>query len=290
MRGKYQLKTVLDRLDDRISQGFGDFTAIKTETPVNKDGSLDKEHSALNLYSQNDSASLWRRYLVGEQFLPNGKQRGAPTISVPKGWPDPDIDDILEQVRSKRPSEFYVSNGDQIWPLNMPKASLPKEIWLGREQLLLNEFRAMPILSKLAYKIRRKKGKAKLLEDINRPGLVGLYAEGYIPRCDSPRRQRIEQILWIDPERDDMPVETLSRDYSQDEKTVKLKFLTKYLDYTQLSDSRWYPTRWQMTTEVHNRPDKDCREFHLQLFAEMKLDKSWFTDPDKRFANRISEE
>jgi len=281
MRGKHQLRTVLDRLDGRVSQGFGDFTAIKTETPVNKDRTIDKEHSALNLYSQNESASLWCRYLVGDQFLPNGKRRGAPIISVPKGWPEPDIDDILEHVRNKRPSKFYVSNGEQVWFLNMPKASLSKEIWLGREQLLLNGCRAMPILSKLAYKIRRKKAKAKLLDDINHPSLVGLYVKGHFFSCCPRELKQIKQFLWIDPERDDMPVETLSCDYGSDAKTIELKLLTKYLDYAQLSDGRWYPTRWQMTYEVHNRPDKYCLEFHLQLFADMKLDKSWFTDPNK---------
>lgn len=277
LRGKSQIRTVLDRLDNKISQGFGDYVAIKTETPVNKDGTLDEAHGALHFYSQSESASLWCRYLVGDEFLPNGRRRGAPVMGVPKGWPLPNVEVVLQQVRNRQPSEYFVSNGEQVWPTTMPKVSLPKQIWFGLEQLLLN--------NRL-----RKKTKVKLLEDINRPGLVGLYAEGHILSCDSPRRQRIEQILWIDPERDDMPVERLSRDYKQDGKTVELKLLTKYLDYAQLSDGRWYPRHWRMTTEIGEQQRKSCREFHLQIFAGMKLDESWFTNPEGQVTNNISEE
>jgi hypothetical protein len=162
------------------------------------------------------------------------------------------------------PSEYFVSDGEQVWPhAKAKKIDLAEEIWFGREQLLLNT----------------RKARAKLLKDIDRPDLIGLYTEGHIYRCDSPSSQRIEQILWIDPNRDDTPVEMLSLDYGVDGKTVELKLLTECIDYVQLPDGRWYPTHWRMTTEVGKQPRKSYREFYLHIFVGMKLDETWFTNP-----------
>jgi len=112
--------------------------------------------------------------------------------------------------------------------------------------------------------------------------LTGLYVEGHINSCNSPLSKRIEQTYWIDPNRDDMPVELLSHDYSEDGKTVELKLLTEYIDYAQLSDCRWYPAYWQMTIEAGKQPRKSCRKFYLIISTDMKLDVLWFKNPEER--------
>jgi hypothetical protein len=263
----------LDRLDARIAKGLGDYVAIKTETPVNKDGTLNKQLSAINLYAQSGKANLWCRYLVGGKFLPNGNRRNAPTMSVPVNWPQPKIEDVLQQAINMSPSEYFINDGKQRWPHNKtPTRNLVGEIWFGRKQFLLNT----------------KGAKAKLLKDINRPDLIGLYTEGYINSCDSLLSQRIEYTCWIDPNRDDMLVERLSHDYSTDGKTVDLKIFTEYIDYAQLSDGRWYPAHWQMTIEAGKQPRKSCRKFYLNISTDIKLDELWFTDPVWRLQSSTS--
>jgi len=281
LMSKCCLKTVLDKLDNRISQGFGDFTAIETETPENEDGTLNEKLGAIHLYAQSGRASLWCRYLVGDQFLPNGKQRHSPVMSVPEGWPDPNMEDVLRKVKIIQASEYFVSDGEHQWPTTMPKISLPEEIWFGRKKLLLNTRRPF---------FHPHRTKAKLLEDINRPGLISLYVEGYIDRCDFRQRQRIEQTRWIDPNCDDMPVETQSIDYKPDRKTVEFRFLTRYLNYAQLSDGRWYPKHWRMTTEIGVQQRKSCQQSHLQIFAGMKLYESCFTNPEQQVTNNLGKE
>ena len=261
------LKEVLDRLDARIAEGLGDYTAIITETPVNEDGTLNKQLSAVNLYAQSGQASLWCRYLVGDELLPNGRRRNAPTMSIPKNWPQPEIEDVLQQAINMLPSEYLVRDGNQVWPFAKGQKwdDLAGRIWFGREQLLVNT----------------RGAKAKLLKDVNRPDLTGLYVEGHI-------NKRIEQTYWIDPNRDDMPVELLSHDYSEDGKTVVVKLLTEYIDYAQLSDGRWYPAHWQMTSEVGKQARKSCREYYLNISTEIKLDEIWFTNPEGRLQSSVN--
>lgn len=267
------MKEILDRLDDRISRGFGDFTAIQTEIPIDENGLLDTDHSALYLMAQNGRARLWCRYLVGEQFLQNGRRRAVPTMNVPKDWPHPNIEDVMQEARSKMPSEYIVSDGQEVWPFRMSEPSLSREIWFGREGLLLNTPGA----------------KAQLLRDASQKDLIGVHAEGHLYRDDFENLQLIEHTCWFAPEQDDMPVKILIGHYGQDGKTVVVKITVDYCDYTQLSDGRWYPIRWRQSIEGGQR--RKCNEFCMQIFQEVKLDKSWFADPQERlksFGGRYS--
>lgn len=261
------LKRLLDRLDARIAEGLGDYTAIVTETPVNEDGTLNEQLSAVNLYAKRGRSSLWCRYLVGGELLPNGNRRGAPVMSIPDNWPHPEIEDVLQRAINMLPGNYLVRDGKQVWPFAKgPKwDDLAGRIWFGRDRLFIST----------------RGAKVRLLEDVNRPDLVGVYSEGH------RQLKRIEHIYWIDPNRDDMPVERLSCDYSADGKTVERKFFTEYISYSQLSDGRWYPAHWQMTSEHRERPGKSCRKYYMNFSTDMKLDKSWFTNPEERTRSSI---
>ena len=245
-------KKILDRLDNRISKGFGDYTAIKTVT-------WDKGRT-LGLYCQYGKASLWYGYMVADPLLPKSSQPNTSSMSTPKNWPKPDLKDVLQHSKGNKPDRYYVTDGEHVWSANANKgmASLPNEIWFGTKTPLF----LIPGT------------KVKLTEDINRPGLIGICVEKHFPRCDYEQQMLIELIISIEPERDDMPVEILVCRYDTDEKILKSKSHTKYLDYAQLPNGKWYPTRWQGISNFGKNKQ------YLQIFQDMKLDKSWFNNPE----------
>lgn len=259
-------KQILDRLDARIV-GFGDYVAVETQTLVDEDGALDARQSSVQLYAQVGKKNLWCRYLVGDQFHPtSGRRRGAPVMSVPKGWPCPELQDLLHQAKTSVPSEYAVTDGKEFWS-NVTKSpiSLAEQIWWGRK--LVRTFGRRP----------------KLITDVNRPDLVGLYVQTSMLTCPTGR-QKVEQVLWLDPNRDDGPVETLSRDYSPDGKTIEFECVTKCTDSLQLPDGRWYPHCRTITRNSRSKgkivtyPEKA----YLRIFPKMELDSTWFTDPNDR--------
>jgi hypothetical protein len=256
---------VLDRLDGRIDGTFGDHAAIVTETPLNDDGTLNEWLGVIDLYARSNRSSLWFRYLVGDTVHPDGLQRRAPVLPIPAGWPEPKIDDFLRQVKNLTPQEYYATDGKQAWPVSKgPKRDLAEEIWRGRRNLLIGAPR--PVIM--------------LIKDPGRPDLLGIYAEGCIWTGIGDQFQRVEQVCWLNSDRDDMPVETLLRDYAPDGKTVALKTTIEYMSHAQLPSGKWYPSRWIQTTTV--RTGQGRREFRLQIFEGMRLEESWFVDPQGR--------
>ena len=117
-----ELNIVLDRLDNRISQGFGDFTAIKTSTP--------EKGQTLQICSQYDKAYLWYGYMVDSSSPPNDNQRNTAFIRTPKNWPNPDLKDVLQHIKGYPPCVYYVTDGQQVWSNGkMRKRGLVEEIW-----------------------------------------------------------------------------------------------------------------------------------------------------------------
>ncbi len=92
---------------------------------------------------------------------------------------------------------------------------------------------------------------------------------------------RHERYYWFDPQRDDMPVEKQYLGYMKDGSTVEREWHSVYLDYAQLPDGRWYPTRWQEGTSNHGEnPYTSLTEFHLTFSTDIALEADWFTDPN----------
>jgi hypothetical protein len=258
------LDSLLDRLDKRVIEGFSDYIAIKAETPLLEEEIPDVNHSAITLYAQNGKAVLWCRYLVGDQYLENGRKRNAPVVSLFNNWPKPDIQEILEKLKDAQPSEYSVTDGERRWPHNKsPIRTLSQIIWRGRRNLLLDT----------------KEARVELLKDSDRPNLTGIYAPGKMYRCNDGSMQKIEQIFWVDTEPDDMPVESISRDYEADGTTVKSLIHMNYFEHGKLPSGKWYPVRWTQSYTIVKRQVKDVREFHLQIYPDYKLDKTWFQDP-----------
>ena len=93
-------------------------------------------------------------------------------------------------------------------------------------------------------------------------------------------------MCWIDPARDDMLVEKITRELEEDGGTVGEEWRTHYLDYDQLPNGQWYPTKWRwsyVTNDKKGNPKYDnTRESHLRIYPDVGVDEDWFTNPAER--------
>jgi hypothetical protein len=280
-RSTVDTKDVLDRLDNRI-EAFGDYLAILTETPLKDDGTRDLDYCALNVLAQHGQMCLFNRYLVGADTNARHRPRQS-VMGTPESWPMVDVNSVLTQLKDKFPCEFFIYDGNDLWsefPLVPPTATkssirrfvdssearrgAPAKIWFGR----------------LRYN-SGPRTKMELLKKENGSNQIGLHIEYSQP---PEWQQRLEQIYWLDPTRDDMPTSRIERDYTRDGKTVETEFESCYLDYSRLPDGRWYSTRWQMITTYNfgGKSRKLQREYNLYIYPHKKLDSDWFTNPFDR--------
>ena len=270
------LEELLDRLKRRTS-GFPCYVAVKTESSVNDNGSLEKDYCGLRLYAQNGAAWLVRYYPVGEDIYRNRSRKRPSLMAAPQEWPSIDIQHLLSRARHIPPVVYYTYNGQDFWSNNAhvyegddktrqvdsikTDMGIMQDLWLGK----------MPS----SYGTGTK---AKRLTREDKPGLIGLHIEyhSYLPTT------RHERYYWFDPKRDDMPVEKQYLSYMKDGISVEREWRSVYLDYAQLPDGRWYPTCWQETTTDHGEnPYTSTTEFHLTLATDIALEADWFTDPNE---------
>ena len=141
--------------------------------------------------------------------------------------------------------------------------------------------------------------KVELLSDNKHPGQVGLRVKTY--SHPTPKSKQLQEtILWLDPARDDVPVEKIRRTYEKDNKTVKREYISRYMGYAQLPSGQWYPTQWQVTSGIcqdvsrgqsHNRGFvKGTRQYNLRIFPNVKLGEEWFTDPSEKWKAAVNKE
>ncbi|MHC4631307.1 MAG: hypothetical protein ACYS9C_08535, partial [Planctomycetota bacterium] len=102
------------------------------------------------------------------------------------------------------------------------------------------------------------------------------------------RFNRMEIIYWIDPARDDMPVETIARMFDKSHESITKERLTRYLNYASIRENQWYPTQWQKTNMDYSDESSKTigiTEYNLRIFPDMELDDWWFNT----FANEMKQ-
>jgi hypothetical protein len=281
-RPTVEAKAVLDRLDRRAEQDFGNYVAVLTQIDHRK--SWGSRKKAVQIYARDGKKAAYLTFTLREEEYPD-----SPMIGL-QGWPLPKIDEVLRRAEKTIPLFYYVTNGSKAWSGSMisaPKtkekireAELPmkynplrinyclsNEIWKGRESLHLYDFGP----------------RTDTLQNKAHPNAVGVrLREGdFSPKAKLPART--EKIYWIDPNRDDMPLETTVREEKfipgSDTAATTVEFHFRYLNYGQLPDGRWYPTHWEnqlSRKSTHGRTDGFSLEFHLQVFPNMELDPTWY--------------
>src|SRR5439155_5892982 len=124
--------------------------------------------------------------------------------------------------------------------------------------------------------------KAALRADKDRPGLVGLRIEQMIQdgSGDETRKRKNVSVHWLDPAKDDLPVELVWQTYTPKGDKVETEAHITYTAYAKTDDGRWYPSAWRAVVKTTRRATiKNSTEAHMQLWSGRKLGAEWFDDP-----------
>ncbi len=280
---------VLDRLDRRFHSGFGaTYTALLAETDHREQWGSRKMF--LHLHSEDRDAGIYAIYAFREDDYPD-----SPMLGI-QGWPKPTMDHVLELAKTTVPLLCYSGDGKTAWNARFAQTPDVKTVLVEQEQ----PFEENP--PKLDYLIESHiwQGRDKLFlygfgpqvdltTDEKRPGILGLRLRfGDFSQDESPAgSKREEKVFWIDPSRDDVPVEAHIRSerFGGDARHVIEKHV-EYLDYAKLENGPWYPTHWQAVSSSVGGPGQRnityTREFHLQLAPGKALDTTWYGSCQKR--------
>jgi hypothetical protein len=274
-RKTVEVEAILERLDRRI-RGFGDYFAVKTETPLNEDGTSDLDYCAVSLHIQSNQAWLWSRYLVGvDHYSPQNPRKSV--METPDTWPVLDLDKVLERLKTASPANYHIYDGRNFYSNT---TQMPGR---GDIEQVVNAVKDRFHLTREIWLTGRDYGpgtKMELVESNGVSGQIGLRIE-YGSHMSPLVMQRREVFYWFDPGRDDMPVKKFSRDHMANGQTGEDGFHTVYLDYAQLPDGRWFPTRWQIYTGTEDSR-KSIREFQLTLLTDFEIEADWFKPPAER--------
>jgi hypothetical protein len=267
---------LLDRLQRRYDAGFGDCTAVITETDVDADGTLDETGGDLTIYARKGPAYLQARYPVGVRMDEQGKVRSR-HAARPAGWPTPALDATLAAVEGRLPSFYMMSDGKQASVLGRKvepghersaaaRMTLPGNLWPTR----------------VTIGLYGSESKAELLRDDKHPGLVGLRVEQMIVMGGQGEndRQKTISVRWLDPKRDDLPVESWWQTFKRDGETIETESHTTYTAFAQTPDGRWYPSAWKsVVTTTRRAMTGSSSVHHMQVWPGRTLEAKWFRDP-----------
>jgi hypothetical protein len=281
---------LLARLEQRYEQDLGTtYVAVLCETDI-REGK--RTRLFLRLYAREADKHLEITYNVsGREYT------DSPMMAI-QGWPRTEIKDILVLGQKTLPSSYYADDGKMVrtgtymknektgkeylsehegrrkdFPL-LKYYRIAAEIWETRENLLLYGFSP----------------RADVITDPKRPSAVGLRTRlGEFDKKEVPLGQkRQEQIFWIDSTRNDIPLESLTT-YENPAlpETKRSQFINdryRYLKFARLPNGTWYPTFWERVCNIATGLKRNIlfgREYHLQVFQDMKLDPCWYGSRSK---------
>jgi len=275
------VKAICERLENRVSEGFGDFVAVLTESVVDSNQSLQK--NSIQLFGQKGEALMYARYPSYDEALSSD-------FATIGGWPTPQIVDVLERAEGAYPEFFFVTDGQKGWRGVYDRSSkaytgLEKIINKGIILELIPGFslsgQIWPCSRSIGFDKRYSNRKVSLIYSDENPEEIGLCFD--ISDAASAMRGigRSEFIYWMDPACDDMVVESTERTYGPDRKSIIVEKHTEYLSFDKLRGEKFYPTCWQTTvTRYSNDGSKGRRalEYHLTIYPDMELEDWWFTE------------
>lgn len=279
------LQTILDRLDGRAKRGFGDCVGLLCSYGKDATGKVEQDYGYITLY-----ATQGDKWLINEYRLVSKRpQAGTVLKELPANWPAPDVEKLLPDLKQGLPTRYFVMNGDRGWmgwysgqanPYPDARTVDPKELnyRLGQQGLA---GKLWP--SRFKTSIGFEGIKADILQDAAHPGLVGVHYKT-TPQPDNGAAGISESTWWIDPTRDDMPVEVTWSYFQKEGGDAQIQSRVRYLEHAQLPNGQWYPTHWQ-----EERSDRDrktgkmvpsVQHYRLQVWPKLRLDDEWFRRPE----------
>lgn len=287
------LDAVAERLRGRIAAGFGDHVALLCQEDF-PNGHGTHRSGAMTLYAHQGKAELSNYYLAA----PLGPIMGL--LGFPPNWPTPSLDDALPMLKPVIPVHATVTDGEHAWGIQsygaqprpmvqtIPPAHTPSvaEIIWPR---LPSPNKAKGQDGEVIYNITIN-STLEAVRDVDRPELLGLHTTTATKFNWNGRdvQQRNEYFYWIDPAREDMPIETMHRfgGLAPEDQNKITTIRQIYEEHTRLPDGKWHPTAWR---ELEQRPAQAGaepglrRRYWLQILPNAKLEAEWFADPRQRF-------
>ncbi len=278
-----ETKKLLDRLDTRVERDYGDYVAVLTQTNHGKRWGAKPKKMFLYLYGRQENRAFY-----GEYSLRGNDYADSPLLKI-QGWPNPNLNQVLELTGKTIPVFFYATDGKK----SCAGSYAPDEVKNGRFREHQDPIKNNPFQTnyRLGYHLWKGRDalflwgfgpKQDLVTDKDHPNALGLrLREGdFSPKAEP--QARTEKIFWIDPTRDDLPLEATTREEKfivRQKPPVIIEFKIRYLKYAQLPNGRWYPSHWEnrlSRKDSDGKADGFSLEYHLQIFPKAKLDPAWY--------------
>jgi hypothetical protein len=267
-RKKSEVVELLRRLQINRT-GWNHYTGLMTRTTLNQDGSY-ADHGCL-LYWLAEKGSTWLSYLYGIGHGESWEQKiWNAAVKNPDCPLEMDIKSTLDTVRRARPIEWMIEDGHNLWS---ELSGVPLKA-IGH---IKNSRRPAARIWNEQFDHGPGTVIQKIVSD-EKPNQVGLHIEFHRSRGITCKK-RHEMFYWYDPQKQDMPMERISRSYAENDKTVEFDEHTRYLNYSQLPDGRWYPSRWQTTHYEKEITRAMTFEYRLTLSTDIEPEDSWFLPP-----------
>ncbi len=275
---------VLNRLDRlaHSDDALGTYTALITETcnyPAKS-----PPGRGMRLFGRNNASQF-------HGFYRNETQ--APFLQNLSGWPVPDVAATVAAAADTVPDVTMVSDGTASWtgyagpdgqvswsPITPEDRKrepfdwgLTAHIWPSRQLIDFKHGSHIKI-------------DIQALSSPDRPGQVGIQVDESGPVIQTMQYGLIRYVWWLDPARNDVPVEKVSQSHDMDGRLL-IEEIKQSSEYSQLPSGLWYPTAWT-TQEIKYDSDGQrhvacTRQARLQLVVGMSLPSAWFADPRDRF-------
>jgi hypothetical protein len=130
--------------------------------------------------------------------------------------------------------------------------------------------------------------KLSMITDKSKPGLVGLQEDQTYPGRNL-KPTRMLNTYWLDPAKDDMPVERTEITFVERTAQEDVRFETKYEAYAKTKQGKWYPSQWTVVTTMHSftKVPKVRRETQrLTIWTDRTLAAEWFKRPDGKMTTQ----
>jgi len=282
-----EVEALLDRLDDRIGpkEALGNYVAIIQ--CLTEDGGDTATLSELQMFARLDNVWVNMNYWNSQAMeVCNSLKRQVP--------------DLVEKLRDVRPDWFLFYDGLHCWQGKYNQAeraykyheeikekakqvsalrlaSLSASIWPGRR---IFDYSHIPYANV----------HLEVVTDSSHQGLVGLdvHISNMQQYGSDPQPTESRETFWLDPTRDDMPIERIKQYYLSD-RILSKEVHVRYLAYAQLKGGQWHPTHWLSTTTDYSegKPVRVRNEhYYLEIIPDMQLDPIWLTNPVERFKDK----
>jgi hypothetical protein len=278
------LKTVQDRIQKRINADFGDYIAIECEEQRTVRRGSHRQGN-MTLQARHDNKRFSATYLLAPEMA----FFGGP--GFPEGWPNPKLPDALAIAQTGFAVRAQIFDGDRMWDGQQRAGVAVLELKPTIQHVrIVGTFPGdlglalwpMPttgpaVIPATTIQTRR---------DPDHPGLIVLHTLQTMsfPGNGAATSYKSETTSWIDPARDDLVVESVTRAKWNNEKNDTI-IHEIFLDYAKLADGRWFPNHWQQAVlrSGTTLPDDwgNYSDHWRQIFQNARLDDDWYSNPDK---------